>query len=65
MNLVTSFNLNKVKMTFTINNLLNTKYYLPGGIINNSTPSGIDKIAGYYPGVTRSYFINVTFDLWK
>ena len=65
MNLITSFNLNKVKMSFTINNLLNTKYYLPGGIINNSTPSGIDKIAGYYPGVTRSYFINVTFDLWK
>ncbi len=65
MNLITSYNLNKVKLSFTVNNLLNTKYYLPGGIINNTTPNGVDKIAGFYPGMTRNYFINVTFDLWK
>lgn len=65
MNLVTSCDFNRVKLSFSVNNLLNTKYYLPGGIINNPTPSGIDKIAGFYPGVKRSYFINVTFDLWK
>lgn len=65
MNLITQYNFNKIKLSFTVNNLLNTKYYLPGGIINNATPSGIEKIAGFYPGMTRNYFVNVTFDLWK
>ena len=65
MNFIGSYNGDRVKLSFTVNNILNKKYFLPGGIINNSTPNGLDKIAGFYPGITRSYFINATFDLWK
>ncbi len=65
MNFIGSYSGERVKLSFTVNNILNKKYFLPGGIINNSTPNGLDKIAGFYPGVTRSYFVNATFDLWK
>jgi iron complex outermembrane receptor protein len=55
LNSITGVKFKSLCISLTINNIVNTKYYLPGGLYMN--------MPAFYPGALRNYLINVQVTL--
>lgn len=59
LNFTTDVKVKSFSIGLLVNNLLDQKYLLPGGV---STGDGF-RLGQYYPGSTRNYFINLKFHI--
>jgi len=58
-NFTTEIRFNNVSVNMLVNNLLDQKYLLPGGVLTDNN----SRVGQYYPASTRSYFVNLKFNI--